>query len=80
MKSAAITWHQGQPPSIGWWPASVERDPDAFRWWNGTAWSWPAFAHEDWRQVALAASVLSTLQARIEWTDRPADWPERSKT
>jgi len=74
------TWHKGPPPSIGWWPASYFRDPDAHRYYNGEWWSvaaWPDFSAEE---VARAARRKDPYQDDIEWTDRPADWPARSRT
>ena len=73
------TWHKGPPPSIGWWPASTTRNADALRWWNGVWWSMPARTH----MTAKTADGIAKVQAEfggIEWTDRPADWPERSRT
>ncbi len=74
------TWHKGPPPSIGWWPASVYRKRQFLRWWNGEYWSRPAREGFELQQVAATAALKSTVQNLIEWTDRPASWPERSKT
>jgi hypothetical protein len=74
------TWHKGPPPSIGWWPASVSRSPKILRWWNGEYWSRPAREGTGLDQVAEIAALKSTVQNEIEWTDRPADWPLRSRT
>lgn len=72
-------WHKGPPPSIGWWPASTTRDPNCLRWWNGDWWSLPAYI--SWiASEAAEAAALKTTTDEIEWTDRPASWPERSKT
>jgi len=73
------TWHKGPPPSIGWWPASTRRDPYALRWWNGEWWSIPARPHMTAEQAAVIAE-RKTWQGDIEWTERPASWPERSRT
>lgn len=73
-------WHKGPPPSIGWWPASRRRNKKLLRWWNGVWWSigcvsgFPAYA------VTSGAAKKAHIQDEIEWTDRPASWPERSKT
>ncbi len=32
-------WAEGPPPCVGWWNASVVRDPDCRRWWDGKCWS-----------------------------------------
>ncbi len=73
------TWHKGPPPSIGWWPASCRRNKKLLRWWNGRAWSLPAHIQETAEEAAKSAYVESFWDD-IEWTDRPASWPERSKT
>jgi hypothetical protein len=74
------TWHKGPPPSIGWWPTSNYRDPDAHRWWNGEWWSAAAYPEEAANTAAAVACLKGARQDDIEWTDRPAWWPERSKT
>ena len=73
------TWHEGPPPSIGWWPASRSREPDLFRWWNGKWWSVPARSWMTEEQAEVTAKLKSAVND-IEWTDRPASWPERSRT
>ena len=74
-------WHKGPPPSIGWWPASLNQDRNILRWWDGEAWS---FGAQKWMSPAKAAAVAGKRddrnQHRIMWTDRPKLWPERSKT
>jgi hypothetical protein len=74
------TWHKGPPPSIGWWPASYSRDPDAHRYYNGEWWSAAAYPACAANEAAAIACRKSAWQNDIEWTDRPAWWPERSKT
>jgi hypothetical protein len=75
------TWHKGPPPSVGWWPASSYwEDAYVLRWWNGEYWSRPAEAGFELHQVAATAALKDPSQHLIEWTDRPAWWPERSKT
>jgi hypothetical protein len=74
------TWRKGPPPSIGWWPASMNRDPEVLRWWNGKWWSAPAYQVCAANTAAAVACFKGAHQDSIEWTDRPADWPERSKT
>jgi len=74
------TWHKGPPPSIGWWPASNCRTPNAHRWWNGERWSAVAWPKNAANTAAAIARSKDACQDRIEWTDRPAWWPERSKT
>ena len=74
------TWRKGPPPSIGWWPASAFHDPRALRWWDGQGWSLHALPEDHLKNVSRRAALKSWIQAEIEWTDRPASWPERSKT
>jgi hypothetical protein len=74
------TWHKGPPPSIGWWPASVSRDPDAYRYYNGEWWSTVAYQEFEAKRAAVIACCKDASQDDIEWADRPASWPERSKT
>jgi hypothetical protein len=75
------TWHKGPPPSVGWWPASYFRNPDAHRYYNGEWWSAVAWPEYDAANAAAAVACFKdSFQDRIEWTDRPAWWPERSKT
>ncbi len=74
------TWRKGPPPSIGWWPASIYRIPDSLRWWDGERWSVPAYPEDSVHQASAYAKSPATCQHEIEWTDRPASWPERSKT
>jgi len=78
----ADRWHKGPPPSIGWWPTKHyhNRDSAAYRWWNGECWSWAAFMHESAEKAAHWARKKETMYTDIEWTDRPKNWPERSKT
>ena len=75
------TWHKGPPPSIGWWPASISRDRDAIRWWDGEFWSAPCYKGEKPWSIKLSAGIKdSQPPCAIEWTERPASWPERSRT
>jgi hypothetical protein len=74
------TWHKGPPPSIGWWPASFCREPAILRWWNGVWWSVGCISGYEMQTVARDVTVKSKFQDEIEWTDRPASWPERSRT
>lgn len=75
------TWHKGPPLSIGWWPASFCQNSDCFRWWNGSQWSFPTYCKEIASTEAAYFPKVSTLyQDNIEWTERPASWPERSRT
>jgi hypothetical protein len=74
------TWHKGPPPSIGWWPASLTCDAECLRWWNGASWSCPAYPEFSVERAQREAEQQSYRQNEIEWTERPASWPERSRT
>jgi hypothetical protein len=74
------TWHKGSPPSVGWWPASCFRERRSLRWWNGRWWSIVASCYVTAKEAGERAKQPDIWQNTIEWTDRPADWPERSKT
>ena len=76
-----MKWRSGPPPSIGWWPASRCLFEDVYRWWDGKQWSAPAWAELTAAQAASrAAEPCSVFNKPIQWTDRPAWWPERSRT
>jgi hypothetical protein len=75
-----MKWRKGPPPSIGWWPASVCKEPGCVRWWNGKHWSLAAWADTYVAVAASSARRRAPNQIDIEWTDRPAWWPARSKT
>lgn len=76
------TWHKGPPPSCGWWPCRGPGNYFVLRWWDGQRWSRGATRLDD----ALAAAWLAArpesdwIEPRIEWTERPDRWPERSRT
>ena len=73
-------WHSGPPPSLGWWPASIFRDSKAIRWWDGKCWSLPCYQGESLKTIASDAEQKCPKLIGIEWKNRPASWPARSKT
>jgi hypothetical protein len=75
-----MKWHKGPPPSIGWWPASFDRNELVYRWWNGSCWSVPALKGDSAQTVARCANIPAQESDMIEWTDRPKSWPKRSRT
>ena len=77
-----MKWNKGAPPSIGWWPTRHYKQilVADYRWWDGKCWSWAAFAHESAAKAAHWAEKKEARQLEVEWADRPANWPERSKT
>lgn len=76
-----MKWHKGPPPSIGWWPTknTLNTHQGAYRWWDGECWSWPAFSFEPAAKAAYWATKKEDKKG-IEWAERPANWPERSRT
>jgi len=70
------------PPSIGWWPVSTMLGVEAYRWWDGKVWSWPAFSFESADKAGYWATKKETPKDSkgIFWADRPANWPKRSLT
>ena len=76
----AQKWHKGPPPSIGWWPASVNRASSSLRWWDGAGWSHAVFEGYPLEIVIEQASMRAPKRPPIEWADRPATWPARSRT
>jgi len=77
-----MNWKKGVPPSIGWWPTKHyhQQFHATYRWWDGEGWSWAAFAHEPADKAAKWAAKKESMYMDVEWTDRPANWPERSRT
>jgi len=75
-----MNWRKGPPPSIGWWPASFSKNPNYLRWWNGKWWSQSVPSWVSAQTAARIAKNQTNLHDAIEWTNRPAWWPERSKT
>ena len=62
-------WHSGPPPSVGWWPASIDENPKTIRWWDGM-WSVAAHPDDDSRTAAQLAKLLAPRQQSIKWTER----------
>jgi Protein of unknown function (DUF2510) len=75
-------WHSGPPPSCGWWPASVVKNADSIRWWDGTKWSANAAKFHSARAAESFAKriPLPYHQSMVKWTERPASWPAWSRT
>ena len=69
MKKKTI-WRKGEPPSIGWWPASLNGLKDSLRWWNGETWSavaWPWYTAE---MASRAAEVKCNCPTGVNWCAR----------
>lgn len=72
-------WFSGPPPSLGWWPASIFKNENTFRWWNGKQWSVAVTKQHTAYAASYRARMLSEVTS-IRWKHRPDDWPERSRT
>lgn len=68
-------WHNGPPPHVGWWNASVSKRADAWRWWDGECWSHVVYEHEHEMRADYQAARTSS-KTDIEWTDY---WPEYAR-
>jgi hypothetical protein len=74
-------WRVGLPPSVGWWPASPNREVDELRWFDGCMWGHAVLADMSAEAAARFAFVPTIYaQRQIEWRERADWWPERSKT
>lgn len=61
-------WRKGPPPHVGWWNASVARDPDMWRWWNGTHWSIAIHRAASAREIALRVVLPVYTDEDVRWT------------
>ena len=73
-------WHKGPPPSVGWWPASMFKDDEAVRWWDGKQWSADAWPDYSAAAAAARAKIRGPDVSNVEWRHRPESWPKRSRT
>lgn len=67
-KAAEQAYHDGSPPSAGWWP-TVSHLPNlyAMRWWNGKEWS-VYCSQRDAEAVQLDnASCMCAVARNIRW-------------
>lgn len=71
-----LVWRDGPPPHIGWWNASLIKDVDAWRWWNGVGWSEACFPEYGAKEAALNAKEIMPYLGEIFWTDY---WPENAR-
>jgi len=64
------TWHQGPPPHVGWWNASILRSSNIWRWWDGTCWSQPVSADSGWQNAEHRAKIPNGDDGyELEWSD-----------
>jgi hypothetical protein len=75
-------YRKGEPPAIGWWPTLTgESEFPLIRWWNGMCWSVGANEkHDKHYAERCARSPAPVPDRQIHWADRPAHWPEWSRT
>jgi hypothetical protein len=70
-------WSTEQPARAGWYNASLERSPDARRYWNGAQWSAPCYADDPQSHFDRARRTVGETQAGMEWrglTEGSAAW------
>lgn len=62
-------WNTGSPRTVGVYCASIERNPDARRHWDGRRWSAPWY-HSDPEEIAMrAARAPAECPVDIEWCE-----------
>lgn len=59
-------WQRGKPPSVGWWNASLTRNPKVRRWWNGSYYSEPIYVgiHSDEYTEKMKLKVDYSVSAK----------------
>lgn len=60
-------WNSRKPAQPGWFNASLERNPDARRYWNGACWSPPVYVGDPEERAARAMQTRGETQRGIEW-------------
>ena len=71
-------WHEGPPPHIGWWNASVTKNIHSWRWWDGRRWSASAMTgdSQDYAVTQSRYYAAQRDQAVMLWADY---WPEDAR-
>lgn len=73
-------WLEGPPPRVGWWPASIHRLPNRYRYWDGSQWSINATKADQYRAEELAkVPDHPVMQSLIYWVNEPWLWPPRPR-
>ena len=71
-------WIEGDPPHVGWWNASRCEDWNAWRWWDGSAWSSCAYP-----TFGMDAVIDASHQKSIEIPSKPikfrTKYPEKAR-
>lgn len=65
----------GPPPHVGWWNASVNGDPDIWRWWDGKTWGLPCVSSMSGEHADKKAKRPAGIEG-IKWSDY---WPENAR-
>lgn len=76
-------WHDGPPPSLGWWPTQLRgKKSNALRWWDGKQWSFPVWPSDPPYIVSVTSETPAwdEVQPQIQWRHRPTSWPVESFT
>lgn len=76
-------WHDGPPPSLGWWPTQLRgKKSNALRWWDGKQWSFPVWSSDPPYIVSLTSGTpaWAEYQPQVQWRHRPTSWPVESFT
>ena len=63
-----LVWLSTRPKKKGWYMASVYRNPDCWRWWDGTQWSIDVFSHRSAKFAGQRAKKPSRKQLTIQYT------------
>lgn len=67
-KGTKLVWVVGTPKKIGWYMASVDKDPRSWRWWNGHVWSLNVFSNRAAVTAARRAAKASKNSDRVKYT------------
>ena len=69
-------WNPSPPPQVGWYRASVSRQGQFYRWWDGKLWSVVATPWFDAEEAGAVAEIPAPadVQRRIWWT-----WPKEAR-
>ena len=75
-----MRWRKGNPPSIGWWPASVKKISGVLRWWDGEQWSAAVYQNSTAEEAERYAAIPSIHSKEVLYQLRPLTWPKASYT
>lgn len=67
-KGVKLQWLYSKPPKVGWYMASMNRNPDCWRWWDGARWSLDVFSYRSAKFAGQRAKKPSKHQALIQYT------------